>query len=317
MRLFGRESSELLRDRAPSITAGGLSMSRAHRRPGNRLDPESLPWTGRNVVFPVACASAAYALVCLAGPLRRGDPASSALERTAALAGAFVLPALAVLALGALRSRRAPGEDPRLWNPGALWFPRGQLCRDVVAGLVLGLLLLFMNGISIRAKVALPGGPEVPASGLASTVWSSSTLGEVSALLLALGLVAPAAEEVFFRGVLYPALRRVLSVVPAVVLSSSAFGAAHLDLMRLHAFLLGLVAAILVEYTGSLAPAVLAHMGANIGFVLFYANGGRLALALPSWALIAAFAAMNVVFFLLGQPLFGGPEEDGVAETDG
>ena len=66
-----------------------------------------------------------------------------------------------------------------------------------------------------------------------------------------------------------------------------------------------IVAALLVEFTGSLVPAILAHMGVNIGFVLFLANGGLLANKVPTWAVWAACGVMNVLFFVLGQPLFG------------
>lgn len=194
------------------------------------------------------------------------------------------------------------------FRPLELWAPTAGWPRDVVAGIVLGLLLAFMTGIRIQLDLA--EAPRPP-SWFAGLVWRQTTLGDISVLLLALGLVAPVAEEIFFRGVLYPALRKTLPTVPSVLLSSAAFGAAHFESMRLHAFLLGLVAAILVEYTGSLVPAILAHMGVNTGFVLFLANGGVLAETVPFWTVVAGFAALNVLLFLLGQPLFGKPAAEG------
>jgi membrane protease YdiL (CAAX protease family) len=217
-----------------------------------------------------------------------------------------------------MRSRRREDDEGQgagceiSYDPRALWLTRGGLSRDVIAGLVLGLLLAFMNGVSIQRGIA-EYTPKA-AGALSSLVWRSSGLGEVSMLLVALGVIAPVAEEIFFRGVLYTGLRKRLPVVPAVVLSSAVFAAAHMESMRLLPFVLGIVAALLVEFTGSIIPAILAHMGVNIGFVLFLTNGGLLAKAAPTWAVWAAFGVTNVLFFLLGQPLFGeGKGEDDMA----
>ncbi len=281
-----------------------------------RLVPHRFPWTGANVLFCSAVVAATYAVMMATDAARgRWQPPDSPgrwLARTAALGAAFVVPPLLVLLMGFLRSRSAPhaaeGAARPSFRPLALWMPTDRWPRDVVAGIVLGLLLAFMHGIRIQLDLSDPGG--LPPTGFAGLAWRSRSMGEVSILLLAVGLVAPVAEEVFFRGVLYPGLRKRLPTVPSVLLSSAAFGAAHFESMRLHAFLLGLVAAILVEYTGSLVPAILAHAGVNMGFVLFLANGGVLAETVPLGAVVGGFVALNFLLFLLGQPLFGRPEGD-------
>jgi membrane protease YdiL (CAAX protease family) len=219
--------------------------------------------------------------------------------QTGTLALAFCVPPLVLLRL---RRSRALG----------VWVPPQNLGRDLAAGLVLGLLLAVMNGLALRIGM---GREELAPTGqLDSVVFAASGLRDVGVLLLALGIVAPIAEEIFFRGVLYPAIRKRLPAAPAIVLTAAVFGAAHLDSMRTHAFLLGLVAAILVEYTGSLVPAVLAHMGVNTAFVLFLANGGTLASAAPLWAMVVAFVVLNVLLFALGRALFG-PEEPNTTEA--
>jgi len=289
-----------------------------------RLRPARFPWTGPNVFFCSAVVAGAYLALKFWSPLGKLASAAAALVSTGLLAAAFVVPPGLVLIAGALRSRRredAPEDSPApedvaepdptsklaprtvSYDPRELWLTRGGLARDVIAGLVLGLLLAFMNGISIQRGIA-EYSPRT-AGALSALVWRSSSLPDVSILLVALGVIAPVAEEVFFRGVLYAGLRKQLPVVPAVVLSSAAFAAAHMDSTRLLAFVLGVVAAMLIEFTGSLVPAILAHMGVNIGFVLFLANGGLLAGAVPAWAVWAACVVMNVLFFVLGQPLFG------------
>ena len=282
-----------------------------------RLRPARFPWTGANVLFCSAPVAGTYLALKLWGPLKGLRPAGAALAGTCLLAVAFVVPPGLVLLVGWLRSRRravagGPARGGVSHDPRELWLTRGGLSRDVIAGVVLGLLLAFMNGISIQRGLA-DYSPET-AGALSAMVWRSSGLADVSMLLVALGVIAPVAEEVFFRGVLYAGLRKRLPVVPAVVLSSAAFVAAHMDSMRLLPFVLGVIAALLIEFTGSIVPAVLAHMGVNIGFVLFLANGGLLAGEVPQWAVWAACGVTNVLFFVLGQPLFG--EADVAAASD-
>ncbi len=269
-----------------------------------RLRPERFPWTGANVLLCSVPVAGTYFALYHWHPLSKMGSAATTLANTGLLAAAFVVPAGLVLLVGALRSRRradAVGEVS--FDPRELWLTRGGLSRDVIAGVVLGLLLAFMNGISIQRGIA--DYTPKSAGALSAVVWGSSGLGNVSMLLVALGVVAPVAEEIFFRGVIYAGLRKRLPVVPALVLSSAVFAAAHMDSMRLLPFVLGIVAALLVEFTGSLVPAILAHMGVNIGFVLFLANGGLLANKVPTWAVWAACGVMNVLFFVLGQPLVG------------
>jgi membrane protease YdiL (CAAX protease family) len=279
-------------------------MKRVQAYHEGRLAPRRFPWTGANVLCCSAVVAATYLALMLWRPFGSLDPPLSALVRTGILAVAFVVPPLLVL-LVRERARRGAIDAPRT-GPLALWTPTDRWPRDVVAGIVLGLLLAFMNGIRIQIDFSDAGCP--PPAGFAGMAWQSRSMGQISVLLLAVGLVAPVAEEVFFRGVLYPGLRKRLPAVPSVLLSSAAFGAAHFESMRLHAFLLGLVAAILVEYTGSLVPAILAHAGVNMGFVLFLANGGILARTVPFGGVVGGFVALNFLLFLLGQPLFGRPE---------
>jgi len=269
-----------------------------------RLRPARFPWTGANVLFCSVPVAGTYLALSHWHFLGKTDAATAVLASTAMLATAFIVPVALVLLVGHLRSRRRePSPDGISFDPRDIWLTRGGLSRDVIAGLVLGLLLAFMNGISIQRGIA----DYSPKSGgaLSAIVWRSQGLADVSMLLAALGVIAPIAEEVFFRGVIYAGLRKRLPVVPAVVLSSALFASAHMDTMRLLPFVLGVVAALLMEFTGSLVPAILAHMGVNIGFVMFLANRGHLARAAPVWAVWTACILMNVLFFVLGQPLFG------------
>ncbi len=74
-------------------------------------------------------------------------------------------------------------------------------------------------------------------------------------------VVAPVVEETFFRGMLYNALRGVMGVWGASLLSAAIFAAVHptVPAMLLPLLALGVVFAILRESTGSLAPSMICH----------------------------------------------------------
>jgi len=86
------------------------------------------------------------------------------------------------------------------------------------------------------------------------------------------GLVAPIAEEAFFRGYLYAGLRNHFGRFAAIVLSAALFATAHiLPTSWPPVFLLGALFSVLYEQTDSLWPAVILHGTINsMGFVASY-----------------------------------------------
>ncbi len=86
-------------------------------------------------------------------------------------------------------------------------------------------------------------------------------------------LIAPVLEELFFRGMLFPTLRRKLGTVVAVLLTAAAFAAIHGAQLGyawapiLSIFVVGLALTIVRERTDSVAAGVLTHAGYN--FALF------------------------------------------------
>jgi membrane protease YdiL (CAAX protease family) len=82
-------------------------------------------------------------------------------------------------------------------------------------------------------------------------------------LVLLAVLVAPVAEEACFRGLVYPALRQTVSAPRAILLSSVAFALVHEPTTWLPLLVLAAVLAWLVETTGSVLPAIAAHMAFN------------------------------------------------------
>lgn len=91
---------------------------------------------------------------------------------------------------------------------------------------------------------------------------------------LLVGVLAPLGEEIYFRGFVYPALRSQLGVLPAVLISSSFFGALHFDLFRFLPLAVGGAAlAVMCERTGSLFPSIAAHSTLNITMLLLLLEG--------------------------------------------
>lgn len=92
----------------------------------------------------------------------------------------------------------------------------------------------------------------------------------VGAGILIVGL-APFAEEVFFRGLLFGSLRTRLRFWPAALVSAALFAALHFDpLLIVPLAALGVVAAWLYERSGSIWPPVFLHAINNgIAFTVF------------------------------------------------
>ena len=83
---------------------------------------------------------------------------------------------------------------------------------------------------------------------------------------------APIAEEIIFRGYLYPVAKKYTSQWFAVLFTGVLFGVVHLNLMGLPQLaLIGILLAILYEVTGSLWVPIICHMafnGMSMGLIL-------------------------------------------------
>lgn len=84
-------------------------------------------------------------------------------------------------------------------------------------------------------------------------------------LIICMGVIAPIAEEVVFRWLIYLRLRDYMKMGAAAVISGLIFGIYHGNLVQaVYASILGMVFACFLELTGNLWTSVLLHMGANI-----------------------------------------------------
>ena len=82
-------------------------------------------------------------------------------------------------------------------------------------------------------------------------------------------VVAPITEEILFRGLIYPTLRRYLGPLGAISVSAGAFAVLHVHLPTLAPlFVIGFVLAYLYERTGSLTASIAAHAANNLHTML-------------------------------------------------
>jgi membrane protease YdiL (CAAX protease family) len=190
------------------------------------------------------------------GLLSEGSPPAPLLV---AVSGASALGAVAIAV--ALRVR----------SPAAVGLVR-TTARTVLLGVGIGAAVWLLSRVLIIVYVTVTGDTSDPQAAL--TLFS----GPVSAALVVAigGLVVPLGEELLFRGLAYPVLRRLGRVV-AILLTAGIFALAHgLNVVFAAAFLLGVVNAVLYERTGSIWPAVAAHATFNlISFALVLAVGGQ------------------------------------------
>ncbi len=83
-------------------------------------------------------------------------------------------------------------------------------------------------------------------------------------LLLLVGGLVPIAEEFYFRGMIYPVLRRRFGPVATIVINAALFSLVHAIPAVLPAlFVVGLLIAFLREWSGSLYPCILYHVLQN------------------------------------------------------
>jgi membrane protease YdiL (CAAX protease family) len=220
--------------------------------------------------------------------------AQSYFLRSVAMSGALIAPV--VLWLKA-------GYGVRL---AAKWLRVDSLAPEIAAGVILGVMIGVVNFIGVKLLLARGFLTAAPGDVLA-VAFRAESPREIGLVVVGVAVVAPVCEEAFFRGALYPALRKRLAGPWAVIASAALFAVVHERNRMLTAFLLGLIAGIMFEYTGNLVVPVLMHAGTNLGFVLSLVKGGALARALPMWLLVAAFIVMNVHLLLAGKLLFSSP----------
>lgn len=213
-------------------------------------------------------AAQVFAILWATGVLSFGSgPASGGLDSSI---WRFVLGGLGLwlgyLGVGALLSRRYLGHVAKIaGSPAALT----GLAVSVVAGVACQLVVV--PALYSLVGQWLDGDPEESARSLVAMVDSSL---EAAALVVAVVVVAPLAEEVMYRGVLQRALAERLGTVGAVVVTSVIFAAAHGQVILVpglfvFALVLGFLA---VRFDGLVTP-IVAHAAFNATTVVILLSG--------------------------------------------
>lgn len=158
----------------------------------------------------------------------------------------------------------AVGKAPSIWRgvgraPGHLLGAIGVGLRGYLAVFPWIFLLLFL-----LMAIARHVGFEPPLEPIQELLAQDERPELVAWTVVLACLVGPVAEELLFRGVLYPAVRRRLSRVAAMLISAALFSLIHTNVIGfLPILLLGCLLAYLYERTGSLISPLAIHVVHN------------------------------------------------------
>jgi membrane protease YdiL (CAAX protease family) len=148
---------------------------------------------------------------------------------------------------------------------------------DVPVGLAVGLAAQFLlNPLLYRILYVFTGDLDASAAARNLTAKATSPAAVVF-LFVTVGLVAPFAEELFFRGLALRSLHRRFGSVWAVVLSSAMFALVHENpVLFVGLFPLAVILAVLVERFDRLGPALTTHVTYNLATAIVLVAGVEL-----------------------------------------
>lgn len=143
-------------------------------------------------------------------------------------------------------------------------FSRRPCWKAGLAGYVVAMPLLFAAGV-LTTYIFFLFGREPAHQNVYTYLTETKSLGNILLLSGAGCIIAPFAEEVIFRGVVYRAFRNSLPAKTCIALNGLLFAAFHLDISNmLGLFVLGCVMAYLVERHNSLWPCITLHLVNNL-----------------------------------------------------
>ncbi|MFI8089080.1 lysostaphin resistance A-like protein [Streptomyces sp. NPDC086080] len=197
-----------------------------------------------------------------------------------------VLGMLVVVLVGSMRIQRprwlahAPAPQPGSEIPRFGWI---VLCCAVLA---------FLAGQSLALWIYVTVG----SAGFDASNQTRHAAGALTTLLLTL-VAAPAGEEFLFRGLIYPLLRKRVSILVSTLVTAVVFGLVHGNAVQFASTLpLAVLLALVYEHTRALWPCVLLHLGFNLAAALAPAQ----ALGAPANAVSAVFLCLAFAGCALG-----------------
>ena len=170
--------------------------------------------------------------------------------------------------------------------------PGRETGRDLVA-IVAGTLAL---GQALDSLTVLAGLGQRGSMAVIRQALEGAGGPDLFGAVLVIGIMAGAAEEIFFRGYMQTRLREAWSQWPAIVTTAVAFALLHLEwLHALLALMLGLWLGFVTERVGSALPSIAAHVINNTVFTVLTATVGSITAFAPNVGLAVGGAAIFVV----------------------
>ncbi len=150
----------------------------------------------------------------------------------------------------------------------------GRTIGVALLALLVTLPIVFAAAAGFNRFVLEPYWPDLGAQEAVKLFMTSSDLGLRIALIISAVIVAPLAEELLFRGFLYPAIKRFTDPVFAMLCTALLFAAVHNNLPALvPLFILGIAFAIVYEYSGSLWTPIWMHALFNLTSIVLMLLG--------------------------------------------
>lgn len=127
-----------------------------------------------------------------------------------------------------------------------------------------------------------------------------SNFGQFLLAVLLLAVLPAVCEELVFRGVIYNGLRQRFSFKTTLLLSSLMFAFMHLSIYKtFYQIILGVILALLVFYTGTIAYGIVFHFINNFTIILLtYACGSNTIFEFSTWG--AREVILSIIIFALG-----------------
>lgn len=227
--------------------------------------PSAPPWTWRDVggvALLIVAAAAALGLLARSLMAAFGLTPEQRLISPLVYAVGLGIYLTAMGGIYALVGRRAGGDALGLRPPdrlSLLLVPPLFVAGIMALALVNAAVGLLIGGFENPQVEALTGGAALAPA-------------EVILLLILVAGVVPFAEELFFRGLVYPLMRRDLGPALAIPLNAAVFALVHVIPQLLPGlFVIGLILTYLRERSGSIWPGVLYHALQN-GLALLLIN---------------------------------------------
>lgn len=179
-------------------------------------------------------------------------------------------------------------------TPAALRLLPGWESGRVLIVMILAMLAL---GQLLDSLTWLIGWAQHGSMVLVRRVLETAVGPDLFGAVIVFGLIAGAAEEIFFRGFMLTRLAEHWGSRRAIVASAACFGVLHIDPNGIHmalAFVMGLYLGFVAEHTGSTLPAIICHVVNNAVYTLQISLG----VTLEGRAGNAALAIACVVVFV-------------------